>query len=93
MRQDLASNLAGSRRKRGRASHFRTNGRASAVFSGQPQALEQRLLLTSDLTEVLNYSSLTLSAQDTLQIEIGGTTAGNPAGGNDVDGYDQINVT
>ncbi|MEI7700246.1 MAG: hypothetical protein WCK86_10640, partial [Planctomycetia bacterium] len=50
-------------------------------------------MLTSDLTEVLNYGSLSLSAEDTLEIEIGGPTAGNPAGGNDVDGYDQINVT
>lgn len=50
-------------------------------------------MLTSDLTEVLNYNSLILTANDVVEIEIGGDSAGNPAGGNNIDGFDQINVT
>ncbi|MFM7832726.1 MAG: hypothetical protein ACKPJD_13100, partial [Planctomycetaceae bacterium] len=50
-------------------------------------------MLTSDLTEVLNYNSLILTANDVVEIEIGGDSAGNPAGGNNIDGFDQINVS
>lgn len=50
-------------------------------------------MLTSDLTEVLTYSAFNLSSESTLEIEIGGATAGHTAGVSNVDGYDQINVT
>ena len=76
LRQDLSSNLDGSRKKRGKISRLRNHGWPGAVLSRQPQSLEQRLLLTSDLTQVLTYSSLMLTAQDTLEIEIGGAMAG-----------------
>ncbi|MBM4048988.1 MAG: DUF4347 domain-containing protein, partial [Planctomycetes bacterium] len=45
------------------------------------------------LTEIETLDALTQGPSDTLVIEIGGTEPGNPAGGNDIDGFDQINVT
>ncbi|MFM8478639.1 MAG: hypothetical protein ACKOEO_22880, partial [Planctomycetaceae bacterium] len=93
LRRDLKRGMTTSHGNRSRASRFSNSGRATALVSRQSQRLEQRLMLTSDLTEVLNYTSLELSAEGTLEIEIGGTTPGNPADGNDVDGFDQINVT
>jgi hypothetical protein len=93
LRLDLKDNFARSRRNRSRCSASGIRYRTSADFAPRSQPLEQRLMLTSDLTEVLNYNSLILTANDVVEIEIGGDTAGNPAGGNNIDGFDQINVS
>jgi len=72
-----------------------TRFRTTADISQQTQKLEQRLMLTSELTEILQFDSLTLTANDVLEIEIGGPVPGNPAdvNDNDIDGFDQIIVT
>lgn len=53
------------------------------------EILEDRL---APATEILNLPTLQLTPADTTLIEIGGPLAGNPPGGNDVDGYDQVQV-
>ena len=93
LRLDLNDRSVHARRTRSRSSADRGRFRTTADFALYSQSLEQRFMLTSDLTEVLNYSSLQLTANDALEIEIGGAVPGNPSGGNNIDGYDQINVT
>ncbi|MFN5905113.1 MAG: hypothetical protein ACK5A3_03620, partial [Planctomyces sp.] len=93
LRADFATSLIGRKKDRSR---YLTRGpryRTTADISQQTQSLEQRLMLTSELTEILQFDSLTLTANDVLEIEIGGVVPGNPAGGNDIDGFDQIIVT
>ena len=82
-----------SRRKRHTArktkSHRSPLGQSKRL---RMELLEPRRLLTADLTEITSLSALTLAGGDRTLIEIGGATAGNPPGGNDVDGFDQIQV-
>ncbi|MEY3175783.1 MAG: hypothetical protein RLZZ436_3697, partial [Planctomycetota bacterium] len=54
--------------------------------------LESRILLTSGRTEILQYSPGYTIPASGIEIEIGGYTAGNPTGGNDVDGFDQLQI-
>ena len=56
------------------------------------ELLETRLLMATELT---NVSNLTLSSDpgSPLLVEIGGRVPGDVPGGNDSDGYDQINVS
>ena len=89
LRRDFFNN-ASQRDQRGTISRLRATPRTTPL--SLPQQLERRLMLTSNFTEVLNYTAFNLSSEGTLEIEIGGTTAGNPAGGSDADGFDQINV-
>jgi hypothetical protein len=49
-------------------------------------------MLTSGLTEIQTLSSGYTVPATGLEIEIGGYTPGNPAGGNDIDGFDQVKV-
>ncbi len=44
-------------------------------------------------TEITALPSLSLDSTSLTEIEIGGPTAGDPAGGNDFDGYDRIDIT
>ncbi|MFN9039057.1 MAG: hypothetical protein ACK5YO_22355, partial [Planctomyces sp.] len=95
LRADFATSLIGRKKDRSR---YLTRGpryRTTADISQQTQKLEQRLMLTSELTEILQFDSLTLTANDVLEIEIGGPVPGNPAdvNDNDIDGFDQIIVT
>ncbi|MFN5588029.1 MAG: beta strand repeat-containing protein, partial [Planctomyces sp.] len=56
------------------------------------ESLESRILLTSGLTEILQYTGGYTVPVGGLEIEIGGYEAGNPAGGSNDDGFDQIQV-
>ncbi|MEY4187817.1 MAG: hypothetical protein RIT02_2851, partial [Planctomycetota bacterium] len=56
------------------------------------ELLEDRLLLTSGVTEILQYTGGYSVPAVGLEIEIGGYEAGNPTGGSDDDGFDQIRV-
>ena len=93
LRTDFATCVMGRKNARSRYSTRGSRYRTTADISQQTQRLEQRLMLTSDLTEILQVDSLNLTANDVLEIEIGGAEPGNPAGGNNTDGYDQIIVT
>ena len=93
LRTEFGTSRTGSGTHHSRYSKRGTRYRTSADISQQGQSLEQRLMLTSDLTEILQFDSLSLTPNDVLEIEIGGTERGNPAGGNDTDGFDQIMVT
>jgi hypothetical protein len=53
------------------------------------ELLETRFMMA---TEITSLSSLTLDTDSLTRIDIGGRVAGNPAGGNDVDGYDRIEI-
>ncbi|MFO0252376.1 MAG: hypothetical protein ACK56X_24315, partial [Planctomyces sp.] len=95
LRADFATSLIGRKKDRSRYLTRGTRFRTTADISQQTQKLEQRLMLTSELTEILQFDSLTLTANDVLEIEIGGPVPGNPAdvNDNDIDGFDQIIVT
>jgi len=93
LRSEFVTSRTGSGQNHSRYSKRGARYRTSAEISQQGQTLEQRLMLTSGLTEILQFDSLSLTPNDVLEIEIGGNERGNPAGGNEIDGYDQINVT
>ena len=69
-------------RRRDRQAHFRRKAIALEI-------LETRRVLA---TEIHNYDFLQLGPSDRTLIEIGGPQAGNPVGGNDIDGYDRLQV-
>ncbi|MEY4179805.1 MAG: hypothetical protein RLY70_3379, partial [Planctomycetota bacterium] len=80
--------------KRWRSAGFKafSMGKASAEWLRRQNALRARRLrgelLESRLlmaTEITSLDSLTLTPGSLTQIEIGGPTAGNPAGGTDID--------
>ncbi|MGV2341473.1 MAG UNVERIFIED_CONTAM: hypothetical protein LVR18_48385 [Planctomycetaceae bacterium] len=50
-------------------------------------------MLTSGLTEIIEHTSGYTVPAAGIEIEIGGYTAGNPAGGNNIDGFDQLQIS
>ena len=51
--------------------------------------LEDRIAFA---TTAIDLPTLALQPSDSLMITIGGPQVGNPTGGNDIDGYDQVRV-
>ncbi|MFM8474620.1 MAG: hypothetical protein ACKOEO_02350, partial [Planctomycetaceae bacterium] len=60
--------------------------------AARAELLEARILLTSGVTEIVGHSPGFSVPASGIEIEIGGYTAGNPAGGNNIDGYDQLQI-
>ncbi|MFM7058323.1 MAG: hypothetical protein ACKO2P_15510, partial [Planctomycetota bacterium] len=93
LRLNFKDNAAHCRRNRSRYSTHGFRYKTTTDVGLHPQSLERRLMLTSNLTEIRHDDFLSLTAEDVLEIEIGGAVPGNPEGGSNIDGYDQINIT
>ena len=79
--------------RKGASRHFLPVGSARRQRTARrTEPLESRVMLTPDITEISVWTDGYSVPTAGLEIEIGGLTAGNPPGGSNVDGFDQVQV-